>query len=121
MSTTTNTQNAIIDFLNLSGHFSWRNNTQGTYDPVMKVFRGLPRGMKGAGDILCCLRGGRLLEVEFKSKNDRMSPEQIRHKQRIIDAGGLYVTAGSYDEFRRYYDQVIAPLYPRGDQWQTMP
>jgi hypothetical protein len=118
MSVTNDTTRAIINFLTYSGNFAWRNNSQGTFDPATKRFRGIPVESRGAGDILCCLKGGWLLEVEIKRGSDRMSEVQKKHRDRIIAAGGLYIAVSSYDDFRRYYDQVIGPmarLVPRVD------
>jgi hypothetical protein len=107
MSATNDTQNAIVNFLNYSGHHAWRNNTQGTYDPTKKIWRKQAKSMSGPADVQCCLKGGRHLEVEVKTGKDRMRESQLKHRDWIAAVGGLYVTVGSYDEFRQYYDTVI--------------
>ena len=109
MTRTNSTTKAIVNFLNLNGHVAHRNNTAGVFDPVAKRFHTITPESKGVGDILCCLKGGIFLEVEVKTGKDKLSPEQIRRRERIVGVRGLYCEAHSYDEFRHFYDTVVTP------------
>jgi len=105
---TNSTTHAIVAFLNLRGCVAWRNNTTGVFDPRIKRFRPAHVGSRGVADVLCCLPGGRLLEVEVKCGKDKLNPAQIAHRDKIVSVGGLHVTVYSFDELKQYFEQVIA-------------
>ena len=68
-------QRAILDYLAYRKIFAWANKTQGTFDPVRKVFRAGTTA-KGIPDILGILPGGRFLGIEVKRKGNYASPDQ---------------------------------------------
>lgn len=107
MTRTNATTKAIIDFLNFQGHCAHRNNTQGTFDPHHKVWRRLAKTSKGIGDILCCLKGGKWLEIEVKTGKDRMSRSQVQRQIRIQGVGGQYWLVHSFDEFVDIYHIIV--------------
>ena len=56
-------------------------------------------GIKGAGDIVGLLPGGRHLEVECKRGcGGYLSPDQQERKRKIEESGGLYIIAHSSAE-----------------------
>ena len=110
MSTTNATTKAIIDFLNFRGHWAWRVNTQGVFDPRTKRFRKIPKESRGIGDVVCCLRpGGVHLEVEVKTGKDRQSVDQINHQNKVERSGGIYLIAHDFDHFFPLYQSIIMP------------
>ena len=109
MSTTNDTTNAIMDFLNLNGHVAWRNNTLGVFDPAKKIFRKGPRSARGTGDIICCLKHGLYLEVEIKTGKDRLSEFQKEHRAKILAVNGLHIIAKDFDHFRLQFESIVVP------------
>ena len=111
---------SIIGFLNMSGHFAERINTQGTYRQgrKLKVGEGIRQmpgkyvpttGVKGSADISATIRGLSVkLEVKFGS--DRMSQAQKEYAERTVAAGGIYYVARDFDSFKEWYDELILSL-----------
>ena len=88
---------AIIDYLNLTGNFVWRNNTTGLYDPTKKVFRKNPGQKKGVADICGITKTGRGLFVEVKT-TDKMSKDQLRFKTEIERRHGIFIEARKLED-----------------------
>lgn len=96
---------AICDFILYSGGDAQRINTTGIMRKVngtMKWTRG--GGRKGAADIHAIIKG-RAVSIEVKIGKDKVSPEQIREKERIERAGGLYFIATDMDSFLSWYKE----------------
>jgi hypothetical protein len=56
-------------------------------------------GIPGQGDTSGVLAPtGRRLEIEIKTSNDRMSPEQMTFCEMVRRTGGIYVEARSVEE-----------------------
>ena len=87
---------AILSYLSFSGVYAWRNNSNGVYDPVKKIYRANTT-KKGVGDILGVLPDGRHLEVEVKT-TDRQSEAQKQHEAMVKKMGGVYILAHSVDD-----------------------
>lgn len=86
-------QKAILDYLTLKKYFHWRNNSG-----AMKTERSFVRfGTPGSPDIFL-LRNGFLWGIEVKSPTGKLSPLQKDFRERMIEAGGTYVTARSLDD-----------------------
>ena len=83
-------ENFIIDQLNaLPETFVWKNNTTGVYDPVRQCFRKLSkRSIKGVSDILG-ISHGRMLCLEVKSSNGRVSPDQKAFLDKMKQLGAI--------------------------------
>ena len=87
-------QKAILDYLHLKGIFAWSNKTQGTFDPVRRIFR-RNTTMKGVSDILgvfncrteCCR--GKLLALEVKSEKGKLTEAQSHFLSSIENHGGV--------------------------------
>jgi len=52
---------------------------------------------KGLPDIHGCIKG-RAVYVEVKTGTGKLSPEQLRERARIEQAGGIYIEARSVDD-----------------------
>jgi len=123
--------------LQYNGHVAWRNNTVGVLDPTqtVKKIAGLIKSgilnkgtdiaaiikrlysvltyrkgdvnSLGVADIICCLKGGKLLEIEYKSEKDRERAMQLSHAERINKAGGYYIFVRGFDDFVEQYNKII--------------
>jgi len=108
--TTNNITRGIINFLNVRGHYAFRVNSTGIWDPVKQVIR-RPNSPRGIADIVCCLRlkdrsAGMFLSIEIKNAQtkDRMRPNQKQFALDIAQAGGWPLVVTSYGEFLRWYE-----------------
>ena len=75
---------AIRGLLNSLGVWHWKNH-------------GGPMGAKGVSDILGCYMG-RMLAVEIKSPNGKLSEDQQRFIDNVNAAGGIGFVARSVDD-----------------------
>lgn len=82
---------AAINFLTLIGFHAWENKTVGIWDPTKEVFRKPKRSIKGASDIMAVDWHGRVVCVEIKSGEDRLSADQTIFAAEIIGRGGIYL------------------------------
>jgi hypothetical protein len=90
----------ILTYLIGQGYFVWNNPSQGTFDPVKRIYRA-KRGafnIKGTSDILGIKPGGQLLAIEVKTKTGRVSPEQKRFIEQITAMGGHAFVARSIED-----------------------
>ena len=55
-------------------------------------------GNKGVSDVLGCLPGGRLLAIEIKTPNGKVSPEQKEFLGKVNALGGLAFVARGIDD-----------------------
>ena len=98
MTATNSLTTAIINYLNASHHFAWRNNTTGVYDPTKKIFR-KHHGLKGIADILGIHRDtGKIICIEVKTGKDKMSEWQKSFQSEINNRGGIYIIAKKLDD-----------------------
>jgi hypothetical protein len=90
-------QKAIVEYLQYRKIYCWINKTQGTFDPVLKIYR---KGttFKGVSDILGILPDGKFLAIEVKKKGNYASPEQKEFIQNINLKNGIAFVAYSVDE-----------------------
>lgn len=101
-------QRLILGWLLTQGIFAWRNQSQGTYDAAVGRYRANNQvgALKGVPDILGILRDGRLLAIEVKAANGRVSPEQAAWIERANHLGAVAFVA-------RYLDDVKKELLKR--------
>lgn len=97
--TTNQLTRKIINKLNDLGHRAHRNNTMGVYDPTKQLYRKIAKSDKGVGDILCCLKGGKWLELEVKMGKDKLSEDQKQRQLDILVLGGRYYVITCWDDF----------------------
>lgn len=126
-SLTSSLTDAVIKYVKLKGGAARRVNTQGQWvdaryeNGVLVKGTGMWRksGMKkGFEDISCIIpvningvRIGRYLAVEVKVGHDKMSPEQIKRKEEVEKAGGLYYECRDIESFMKYYDEQTNITY----------
>lgn len=94
---------AVLDFLNLSGHYATRINTTGTMRKIrgeMKWTKGSTR--KGTSDIHAVIKGT-FCSIEVKINKDTQSDNQTKEEKRVTTAGGLYLVAKNYPQFREWF------------------
>lgn len=92
-------QNSILSYLKLKGIFCWPVNSVGLFDPTKKIFRTPGKHfLKGVSDILGCLKGGRILAIEVKTKQGRPTPEQLAFIDLVNQMGGIAFIARSIDD-----------------------
>ena len=88
---------AVIDFINLSGGYAVRIQSQGQYDPKRGIWRkGQTR--KGTADIIACI-DEKFVSIEIKTGRDKQSPEQKRTQDDVDRAGGQYWIIRDFDIF----------------------
>lgn len=91
----------IISDLNSRGHLAWNNNTMGVFDKERRCYRkNKDRSAIGTADIVCCLKGGRYLELEVKVGKDKQSTAQQLHERAVRQAGGLYFVVKDFDAYK---------------------
>lgn len=103
--TTNNITRGIVNFLNVRGHFAFRVNSTGIWDPTKRIFR-KPNQKYGLADIVCCLHGGKFLAVEVKNQitKDRMKRNQEAFESELVKAGGVYYVAKNMFDFIDWYN-----------------
>lgn len=123
--TTNNITKGIINYLNASGHFAFRVNSGGVYDPTKGSFRANAKA--GAADIICCIKrryvnpiclsgpariSGEFLAVEVKNKatKDRARPAQQRFGASVVGAHGVYFIASGYNEFVTWFESTYGKI-----------
>lgn len=106
-------QRAIVDFLTLEGWQAERINVMGR-----PVFRTNREGEKvldkwitgqsrvGSADLSATIKG-RSVKIEVKIGRDRQREEQRQYQQEIERAGGVYVIAKTFAEFKGWYDEFM--------------
>jgi hypothetical protein len=116
--TTENITEGIINFLNAMGHFAFRVNTTGVWDPGKEFFRKSPN--RGTADIICSMAYrkpitgvagtmifniGVFLAVEVKNALtfDTLRDDQKIFRDNVRATNGLYLIAYSYDDFLNWY------------------
>jgi len=87
----------ICKWLEMHGHFSARINTTGTYN--QKLGKWIHSGSKkGMADITAVING-KHISIEIKAGRDVPRPEQLKVKQEVEAAGGVYIFVRSFDDF----------------------
>jgi hypothetical protein len=95
----------ILQYLNLKGHFCWRNNT-GAVKSIYTDKHGKSRtrmwwaGIKGASDILGVLKGGKFLAIECKIGKNKPTIHQQNFLNQIHQRGGLAIVAYNLEDVK---------------------
>ena len=55
---------------------------------------------------MCGAVNGRLYQIEIKYGRDSQSKPQKDHEQRVISAGGVYMLARTFDQFKSDFDRL---------------
>ena len=108
---------AICNFLKWNGHYSNRINTQGQartkkipkyslssgkVEYLEKVWHTKSTTRRGTADIDSIIYG-RAVKIEVKVGVDVMSEWQVKEKERVEAAGGLYYLASDMEAFYQWY------------------
>ncbi len=89
----------IVQFLTDKGHFATRLNSTGI---VREGHFTYGTQKKGLPDVVSVIHG-RFVGFEVKIGNDKPSQDQLKRKDEITKAGGLYHFVSSFDEFKQLY------------------
>lgn len=92
----------IVTYAKLTGHFASRLNNMGVYRNG-KYTRSTAR--RGLPDVLIT-RNGQSLFIEVKAGKDRLSDHQRKVQQEQQQAGGLYMVATSFAQFKSWFDNL---------------
>ena len=113
----------VISFLKLKGHQAERINTMGRpvdNTRVVTDFTGrrrrigsvtwMPSGSTpGCADISATING-RSIKIEIKFGHDRQSEAQRKYQKSIENAGGIYIIARTFDQFKSWYDHFMTKV-----------
>ena len=82
-------QHDVLDYLNrFPGWFIWRQGGHAVYDPIRRVFRKPGKfEMKGRSDLVGTYKG-KIICLEIKTPEGRISPDQAVFLKKIKDLGG---------------------------------
>jgi len=96
----------IMEYLSEYNCATARINTTGIYDEKLGRYR-KSGSTNGVEDINCTyplsVKGitiGLTIAIEVKIGKDKMSDDQIKRKQRIELAGGIYIVAKEFEQFK---------------------
>lgn len=106
-------ENSILSYLKARGVFCWKNETTGIWDPKRKVFRKKRsvHRMVGVADILGIYKG-RFLAIEVKSAKGRLTKDQKRFGEMVIEQGGIFLVARSIDDVNAGLTSPVFPAPP---------
>jgi len=110
----------VIRFLQLKGHQAERIAVMGkladnreSYIDVLGRYRvrgstkWIPGQMtKGSADIHATING-KSVKIEIKVGRDKIRPDQVKYKQQIEQAGGIYFIATSFEQFYSWYNETF--------------
>ncbi len=89
-------QKAILEYLQYSGYYVWKNHSTGIFNAKGGGF--IPTGKPGVSDILGILPNGRFLAIEVKKPKGRLSEHQVQFIDDINKNKGLAFVAYSIDD-----------------------
>ncbi len=81
-------QNTIISYLNIAGHYCWRNNSgvmKAEYKGKSRIWRA---GLKGSADIIGVSKDGKFIAIEVKRRGKKPNPCQEAFLKEIKNRGG---------------------------------
>lgn len=104
--TTANELTACVrDFLVMRGHHANRVNTQGNYSQKLGKF--IHSGStRGASDLNCIING-LSVQIEIKVGKDKLSEAQIKQRDSVQAAGGIYIVVKNFDDFIDQYCEIV--------------
>ena len=92
---------AIIAHLTFHGHFAARVNSTGVYDQRRGTWR-TSNARRGLADVTAVING-RSVQLEVKAGKDRPRTEQLRVRDEVQAAGGVYEFVHSFAEYVAIY------------------
>lgn len=110
----TDIQREILQKLHMNGLLAWRN--QQIPVPIRRGsfivgLRAADPFTKGQPDIMV-LSKGTLYGIEVKKPGGKQSVEQKLWQQRLINNGGVYILAYSWNEVQNYFDPYDDDVQP---------
>ena len=103
---------AVMQYMKLLGCAVARINTTGIYDEAKGRYR-TSGATKGVEDVTCTMpvfvqghKIGVTVAVEVKIGRDKMSEDQEKRKDRLEKAGGHYIVAKTFDQFKEDIDEL---------------
>ena len=103
---------SIETFIRYTGNYADRINNTGIYDTKLKRFR-KSNTRRGIADIMASKRvehQGKFfaitVAIEIKYGNDKLSEFQLRMKDDIEKAGGIYLVARTWHQFINDWNQI---------------
>lgn len=103
----------IIKYLSHLGCATARINTMGVYDQAKGKFRKSGSTL-GVEDVNCTMpvkisgiRVGVTIAIEIKIGKDRQSQEQKTRQEQLEKAGGHYMIAKTWDQWKQDFDKLI--------------
>lgn len=96
-------QNAICEYLEMRGHFFWRQNTTAVFDPAKKRYRSLPKyAVAGVSDIILIQEGkAYFLEVKRQKPKTYQSDKQKEFEAKAKKAGAVYEVVRSVKDVQK--------------------
>lgn len=103
-------ESQILDYLNRSGVFAWKVNSEGSFDQETGAYRRRGRfSLKGVSDIIGLTPSdGRLLAIEVKRPGHRrgVTDEQLAFLGKITRMGGHALLVDSLKEVQDWWNSV---------------
>lgn len=109
---------AIIKYVRSLGGSAARINVMGIYDQKMGKYR-TSGSTKGVEDVDCTkpiyvrtltsdepIKIGLKVAVEVKIGADKQSEHQIKRQAAVESAGGVYIIAKTFDQFKEQWDKI---------------
>lgn len=96
-------QNSIINYLNIKGHFVWRNNS-GVSKSVYVTKSGLSKsrmwraGIKGGSDIIGVSKNGKFIAIECKIGKNKPTELQTMFLDDVNKRGGIAILAYKFED-----------------------
>ena len=93
----TEIQHECMVWLNTNGYFAWLTPSQGTFDTSRNCYRRTSVfNIRGRPDAVC-VRGGRVIFLEFKTTTGVQSDHQKAFERKIKKHGGDYILVRSLE------------------------
>lgn len=94
---------SCIEYLNMKGHYVWRNNTGATRlsytDKKGNISNRILRsGIRGSSDILGISKDGMFIAIECKVGRNKPTEMQINFLRQITDRGGIAQVVYTLDD-----------------------
>lgn len=124
VNTTNGLTSAIVNFLNWSGHYANRINTQGQVriEKIPLANGRIHNNVKwtpgathrGTLDIDTIINSKTVkIEVKCAATKDRLSEDQKKEINRILKAGGIAIVIATIEQFFEWYNDFIKQTTPR--------
>lgn len=103
--------NQIIQYLNYSGNYVWRQNTGGmtkNYQTKAGINKRsfIQFGHKGVSDILGISKDGKFIAVECKVKGNKPTQFQLDFLESISSRGGIAILAYSLEDVQKVFESA---------------